>query len=94
MSAPDPEGMSLLAKLMAAAAAVIAPIWGLQKWLDSRFDRKADKHNVATQFQRVENELGIQRSYFKDVFNQIRDNEQRAQDRHERLMERLTGERK
>ena len=94
MSAPDPEGMSLLAKVIAAATAIIAPVWGLQKWLDARFDRKADKEVMDTAIEKIDHEFEIHRGYFAKVFDQMRDSEQRAQDRHERLMERLTGERK
>lgn len=86
MSSPDPESFSLLAKVLAAGTAVAAPIG----WLWTKLDKKADKHQVNNAFQVVNNELHIHRGYFKDVFEQMRDNEQRAQDRHERLMERLT----
>ena len=90
MSTPDPEGMSLLAKVIAAGSAIVAPIWALHKWLDGRFDKKADKEAISA----IDDELETHRGYFAKVFDQMRDNEQRAQDRHERLMERLTGERK
>ena len=94
MSAPDPEGMSLLAKVIAAGSAIVAPIWALHKWLDSRFDKKADKDVMKSAIGKLDGELETHRGYFAKVFDQMRDNEQRAQDRHERLMERLTGERK
>lgn len=94
MSAPDPEGMSLLAKILAAGVAIVAPVWGARTWLDKRFEKKADKHHVATQFQAVSNELAYQRGTQAKIFDQIRENEQRAQDRYERLMERLTGEKR
>ena len=86
MSAPDPESFSLLTKVIAAGTAVAAPI----TWLWTKLDKKADKHAVNDQFQEVKSEQALHRGYFKDVFNQMRENEQRAQDRHERLMERLT----
>ena len=85
MATPDPEGFSLLAKVIAAGGAVATPV----VWLWTKLDKKADKHAVANSFQKVENELAVHRGYFKDVFNQMRENEQRAQDRHERLMERI-----
>ena len=85
MATPDPEGFSLLAKVITAGGVVATPI----VWLWTKLDKKADKHAVANSFQKVENELAVHRGYFKDVFNQMRENEQRAQDRHERLMERI-----
>ena len=94
MSAPDPEGMSLLAKVIAAGTAVVAPIWGGMKWLDGRFDKKADRDDMDSAIGKIDHEFEIHRGYFAKVFDQMRDSEQRAQDRHERLMERLTGERK
>ena len=85
MAAPDPESFGLLGKVIGAFAVVAAPVG----WLWTKLDKKADKHAVANSFQKVENEMAVHRGYFKDVFNQMRENEQRAQDRHERLMERI-----
>lgn len=87
MSTPDPEGMTLLAKFFGALALVVGPIWGFLKL----WDKKADKHAVNNHLQEVKNELALHRGYFKDVFEVIRENEQRAQDRHERLIERLSA---
>lgn len=87
IDAPDPEGMSLLAKVVVAGTAVVTPVWGLFKL----WNKKADRHTVNNQIQEVKNEVALHRGYFKDVFNMIRENEQRAQDRHERLMERLSA---
>lgn len=86
MATPDPEGVSLLAKVVAAGAAIIAPIGGAIVWIENRY---AHKHSVAGQFQAVTSELATQRGHIAKVFDQIRENEQRAQDRHERLMDKL-----
>lgn len=85
MSAPDPEGFGLLAKVLAAGTALAAPVG----WLYTKLDKKADKHTVNTQFQTVTNELGTLRSTQAKIFDQMREAEQRAVDRHERLMDRL-----
>lgn len=85
MSAPDPEGFGLLAKVIAAGTALAAPVG----WLYTKLDKKADKHTVNTQFQTVTNELGTLRSTQAKIFDQMREAEQRAVDRHERLMDRL-----
>ena len=89
MSAPDPEGISLLAKVVAAGAAVIAPLWGAWTWLDKRLEKKADKVEVEATAIEFREEFKTHRSYFAKVFDQMRENEQRAQDRHERLMEKM-----
>ena len=86
MSTSDPEGMSLLAKVIAAGVAVAAPI----VWLWAKLDGKADKQTVKESFDRIDAELTLHRGHFDDVFNQIRESDQRAQDRHERIMERLS----
>jgi len=77
--------MTLLGKVVAAGAAICAPL----VWLYRQLDKKADKHEVNNRFQEVKNEIALHRGYFKDVFEQMRENEQRAQDRHERLMEQI-----
>lgn len=89
MSAPDPEGMSLLAKVLAAAAAVLTPPWLFWKWLNDRLERKADKHSVANQFQVVTNELAMHKQTMGKLFDQIRENEQRAADRHSELLREI-----
>jgi hypothetical protein len=85
MPTPDPESLGLLSKVVGAATAVLVPVWGFVKL----YDKKADKASVKADFQEVRDELATQRGHIAKVFDQIRENEQRAQDRHERLMERL-----
>ena len=43
MNAPDPESFGLLEKVVAAAAAVVVPVWGARTWLEKRFARKLEK---------------------------------------------------
>ena len=90
MSAPDPDSVSLATKVIASLAAVVAPVWGARTWLDRRFEKKADKAATVEQFKAVSDNLELHRGYFAKVFDQMRENEQRAQDRHERVMERLS----
>lgn len=89
MATPNPEDMSLLAKVLGAAAAVITPIWGGYKWVDGKLERKADKEDVNRSFEDLNDELATQRTNISKIFDQIRENEQRAQDRHERIMEKI-----
>lgn len=90
MSTPDPEGMTLLGKIAGAAAVVFAPIWAIWKVLD----KKADKQTVSNTFEEVKNELGLHRSYFKDVFEQMREMESKASDRHVELLGKIHEVRK
>lgn len=60
-------------------------LFGYHKYMDGRLSRKADKEDIAE----IKEELSIQRGHISKLFDQARENEQRAQDRHERLMERL-----
>lgn len=60
MSAPDPEGFSLLQTVMAAAAAILTPAFGVYKWVEARLDKKADK-----------TEVDRHRDYFVKVFEKL-----------------------
>ena len=73
MSAPDPEGLSLLAKVLIAGTAVVTPIWGFLKL----WDKKADKHTVRNDFQRVEGEQAIHRKYFEKAFEKMEEHARR-----------------
>ena len=86
MSAPDPEGFSLLSKVLAAGVAVIAPVAGAYKFLDHRLGKKADKDVVARALDKIEEEFTIHRGYFKDVFDKITDAEHTAEARHRELL--------
>lgn len=90
MATPDPEGMSILGKVVAAGAAVLAPVVGVWKWLDHRIEKKLDKADFKEAMMRFDAHAENDRNIQEKLFDQIRENEQRAQDRHERLMERLT----
>lgn len=87
MSAPDPEGISLIGKvagtLVGLGTVMVSPVLYVHK----RLDRKADKSAVAAQFEAVQVELENQRHDVAKIFDQMRENEQRAQDRHEKVME-------
>jgi len=87
--AADPDSFFTAEKVIAAVVAVVTPIWGARTWLERRFAKKADKDVVTAEFQEVRDELAYQRGIQAKLFDQLRENEQRAQDRHERLMEKL-----
>lgn len=89
MATPDPEGFSLLSKVLAAATAIAVPLGTFYKLGSSALAKKADKAEVDKQFSSLNAEMGLQRGNVGKLFDQIRENEQRAQDRHERLMEKI-----
>lgn len=82
MSAPDPESLSWIGKIAAGFAAVSSPVI----YFHRRLEKKADKIEVAASFKEVKDELDLQRGYIAKMFDQVRENEQRAQDRHDDLM--------
>lgn len=63
----------------------VGSMFGYHKYLESKFATKADKEDVAA----IEKEVTRVRDIQAKMFDQIRENEQRAQDRYERLMDRL-----
>lgn len=94
MAAPDPEGVGLLAKVIAAGAAVVVPIWGARTWLEKKFEKKADKHSVANQFQSVTLELTTQRGHIAKIFDQMRDDRSAAEMRHREVLMHLLENKK
>lgn len=54
MPTPDPEGMSLLAKIASGAGSVIGAAWGGMVYLNGRFDKKADKDDVKRALSHIE----------------------------------------
>jgi hypothetical protein len=89
MAAPDPESLGLLGKVIAAGAAVVVPIWGARTWFERRMARKADKEAVEKIEGGIKDELTIHRGYFKDVFNQIRESDNKSEERHRELLMHL-----
>lgn len=82
LDAPDPEGMSLLAKVVTAGAVLVTPVWGFFKL----WNKKADKHTVTTQLQAVYSELGTMRGTQAKIFDQMRDMEKVSESRHRELL--------
>ena len=81
----DPDSIGLIAKIGGALAAAAAPI----VWVHRKLEKKADKVDLQEHMKDVKSEFMLHRTYFAKVFDQMRDNEQRAQDRHERIMDRM-----
>jgi hypothetical protein len=75
--------------LLGGLASAGGALFGYHKYIDGKIAKKADKEHVNGEFAEVRSELLLQRGNVGKLFDQIRENEQRAQDRHERVMERL-----
>jgi len=75
--------------LAGGAVSAIGGIWGGIKYIDNKLEKKADKDRVNREFLELKDEMGTQRQNIGKIFDQIRQNEQRAQDRHERLMDKI-----
>lgn len=78
MAAPDPEGMSLLSKVIAAGTAVIVPIWGARTWLEKRFETKADKGDVEKSLKHIEK-----------LYENAEEDRKLTRDLHDKAMERI-----
>ena len=68
MSSPDPDSMGLLGKVLAAATAVVVPIWGARTWIEKRFEKKMDKSEFKDFMERfddhVKNDRDVQAKLF------------------------------
>ena len=85
MSSPDPESFSLAGKVVAAFAAVAAPVG----WLWTKLDGKLNKGDFKEFADRFDDHVKRDQEIQGKIFDQMRENEQRAQDRYERLMEHI-----
>lgn len=85
MPAPDPEGFSLLGKVLTAGGVVATPII----WLWTKLDKKADKHTVADDFHRIETEQGLHRKYFEKVFEKMDEHSRRDETLFREVMTKM-----
>ena len=80
MSAPDPEGISLLGKALGALAVigtvVIAPLWKGRNWLERRLASKADKADTANCLRHIES-----------LYKNAEDDRKLTRDLHDKAME-------
>lgn len=83
---PDPEGFGLLAKMIAAASAIVVPSWLGWNWLDKRFARK---HAVADSFQTMTNEIAIQRGHIGKLFDKLEEHSHRDEEIFRELMKTM-----
>jgi hypothetical protein len=69
----------------------VGAAFGAWKFFDAKLELKADKTEVQDAITEMREEITLQRQHVAKIFDQMRENEQRSQDRYERLMERLSG---
>ena len=86
MSAPDPEGMSLLAKVIAAGTAVAAPIG----WLWAKLDKKADKEMVKEEIAEVKAETSRHRDHIARLFEKMEEHSRRDEEAHRTVLEKMS----
>lgn len=86
MDSPDPEGFSLLAKLIAAASFILIPAAGAWNWLDKRFARK---HQVANDMQAITSEIALRRGDIKELFQSLADHSRRDEQLFRELMTKM-----
>lgn len=67
----------------------VGTLFGYHKYIDGKLAKKADQTALDATSAEMREEFKTHRSYFAKVFDQMRENEQRAQDRHERVMDKL-----
>lgn len=93
MSAPDPEGMTLLAKALGWASAVVVPVWIARSWLDKRFQLKLDKHSYKSDQTALFGTLDVYRKDITNIYDVLRKQEADAETRHRELLMHLLEKR-
>jgi hypothetical protein len=71
MASPDPESYSLLGKVIAAATAIVVPIWGARTWLENRFGKKLDKDDFRDFMDRFDEHARNDREIQAKLFDKI-----------------------
>lgn len=79
MAAPDPEGFSLLAKVIGAAAAIVVPLGGTYKWITGSLDKKADQ-----------SEMDRQRDNISKLFDKLDEHQKSDSENFTKVMEKMS----
>ena len=82
MNGADPEGMTLLGKVLAAAGVIVAPIVALFLWLDRRY---VHRDAMEEALRNLRDELQRRRNAQLTMEELLREHQQREQDRTERF---------
>ena len=86
MSTPDPESFSLLAKVIAAGSAVLAPVG----WLYTKLDKKADKHAVNNHVHELKLEQDHQRDVQAKLFDKLEEHALADSQNFARMFEKMS----
>jgi hypothetical protein len=85
MSAPDPESLGLIEKGVGIAVALLGATWGFLKvW-----DKKLDKHTYRGDQQAIAAKFEVHRRDIAKIFDVLRAQEEKAEDRHRELLMHL-----
>ena len=71
MSSPDPETFALLSKIVAAAAAVVVPVWISRSWLEKKFSDKMDKEDFTKFYKRFDQHVRDDREVQAKLFDKV-----------------------
>jgi hypothetical protein len=71
MAAPDPESYSLLSKVLAAGAGIVAPVWVARNWLENRFGKKLNKDDFKEFLERFDQHARDDREVQAKLFDKI-----------------------
>lgn len=100
MDTPNPEQVGWLAKYGAIAAAFIGgtfstavaiykSVGSRMRTIETKVDAKANKTDVDLAIEHFNTEHRTTRDTIGKIFDQIRDNEHRSQDRYEKLLDAI-----
>ena len=76
-------------QVAAALAPTATGLFGYHKYLENKIATKANKEDVKESFTEVRGEMQWQRENIAKLFDQVRESDQRAQDRFEKILEKL-----
>ena len=83
----DASNFVVLGQVLLAAGAVGAVVVPVVKL----WNKKADKHTVASQLQEMKSEQTVHRGYFKDVFEKLEAHQRRDEDLAREIMSTMSS---
>jgi ABC-type phosphate transport system auxiliary subunit len=86
MSTPDPESFGLLAKVIAAGTALLAPVG----WIYTKLDKKADKHTVNNHVQELKLEQTHQRDIQAKLFDKLEEHAKADSENFQRMFTKMS----
>ena len=78
--AVEAEAFVILGQVVGAAVVIGAPAFGIWKWLDHKFDGKADKAAMEDSIKEVKDEAGRHRDYIAKLFDKLEEHSRRDEE--------------